>query len=359
MIAYKLKSISILDLYNELKSDKLISNAYFQRNLVWREIHKREFIETILKGYPFPQMFFSRGKINVQSMSTVSCIVDGQQRTAAIKDFIENKIPVLGTFFKDLSDEVKSTFLKYDIAVVELDLDNDNPEVTEIFKRLNRTSNSLTIIEKLASEYASTDYMYVTRLLANDIDLQIDSDRANNDEADWRNDPNMSIELITWAKTKEVSNFSNLITSLEVFTSREIARKVHLIYLLNIMTTILGGFFNRNDRTIESLEDYKEEFPQANEIYDVMIQAIKYAQLLNINKNDFWTRKANFYSLVIAIGNTCYDKKNINVSVTKDNLVNFSNAIPDDYALAAREGVNNKAERELRNAYITNLIVTA
>lgn len=78
MIDYRVRSISLLSLRNELKAERLVPDAYFQRNLVWREIHKKEFIKTILLGLPFPQIFISKGKVDVDTMSTISCIVDGQ-----------------------------------------------------------------------------------------------------------------------------------------------------------------------------------------------------------------------------------------------------------------------------------------
>uniref|UniRef100_UPI003751B80C DUF262 domain-containing protein n=1 Tax=Undibacterium sp. TaxID=1914977 RepID=UPI003751B80C len=159
MIKYTIRSIALLNIVNDVRRQRLVPDAYFQRNLVWRDVHKKDFIETILDGYPFPQMFFSRGKIDVEKMDSVACIVDGQQRTNAIVEFIDNKFPVKGKYFHELTAEEKSTFLKYEIAVVELDLDNDSPHVKEIFKRLNRTANSLSTIERLASEYAPTEFM--------------------------------------------------------------------------------------------------------------------------------------------------------------------------------------------------------
>ncbi|WP_341708926.1 DUF262 domain-containing protein, partial [Halopseudomonas sp.] len=84
MIDYRVRSVSLLNLFNEIRNGRLIPDAYFQRNLVWREVHKIDFIKTILLGLPFPQIFISKGKVDVETMSTVSCIVDGQQRTNAM-----------------------------------------------------------------------------------------------------------------------------------------------------------------------------------------------------------------------------------------------------------------------------------
>jgi Protein of unknown function DUF262 len=356
MIKYAIRSVALLNIVNDVKSKKLIPDAYFQRNLVWRDTHKKDFIDTVLKGYPFPQMFFSRGKIDVEKMSSTACIVDGQQRTNALMEFLENKFSVNGKFFTDLDSEAKSSFLKYEIAVVELDLDNDSPDVLEIFKRLNRTSNSLTTIENLASEYAPTEYMYVARLLANDTDpedIQTDLD----EEEDWRIDPNLPVELTTWALTKPKSLFSKLVFQLNVFSERELARKVHLMYVLNIMSTVLGGFFNRNEKTTTLLEDYKENFPKRDIAYNLVHASLSKVDELKLQDIPFWAAKANFFTLIVAIAKHLEDGKSINLIATKNELANFVSTADKEYALAAREGVNNKKERQLRNGVVSKLII--
>ena len=200
MIDYRVRSVSLLNLVNDVKKGRLIPDAYFQRNLVWRELHNKDFIKTILLGYPFPQIFISKGKIDVASMSTISCIVDGQQRTNAIIKFIDNQYEVDGRYYNNLSEEEKSNFLKYEVAVIELDLENDDPKVQEIFQRINRTSNSLSIIEKMASEYSTAEYMLVAKLLANEIELDFDATQE-----DLREDPNIPKEFFVWAKKQKVN----------------------------------------------------------------------------------------------------------------------------------------------------------
>ena len=355
MIKYTIRSIALLNIVNDVKAKRLIPDAYFQRNLVWLETHKKDFIQTILKGYPFPQMFFSRGKIDIVQMSSTSCIVDGQQRTNAILEFVDNHFSVDGKFFKDLKDDEKGAFLKYEIAIVELDLDNDSPDVLEIFKRLNRTSNSLTTIEKLASEYAPTSYMYVARLLANDTDPE--EVQANIDEEDWRFDPNLPSELTKWALTKPKSIFSDLTSSLNIFSEREIARKVHLMYVLNIMSTLLGGFFNRNEKTTDLLEDYKDEFPLKDLVFDTISNALDIVNKMNLTDNAFWSAKANFFTLIVAIAKHVENNLPLNINTSRVALLEFAANVPPAYSLAAREAVNNKKERQLRHADVANLLL--
>src|SRR5471032_597798 len=139
MIKYQVRSRDLIGVYNEIKTRTLIPDAYFQRNLVWRDIHKQDFIKTILLGFPFPQIFVSKGIVDVVEMKTTSCIVDGQQRCKAIGEFVDNKFKVEGRLFQELNSSEKSEFLKYEIAVIELDLDNNDPRIKDIFQRVNRT----------------------------------------------------------------------------------------------------------------------------------------------------------------------------------------------------------------------------
>src|SRR5690606_28041543 len=178
------------------------------------------------------------------TMSTVSCIVDGQQRSNAIIEFIDDVFAVDGKLYSDLDGSKKSEFLKYEVAVIELDLENDDPKVKEIFQRINRTSNSLTSIEKMASEFSTSYYMLVAKFLSD----QIDVDKANLD--DFKEDPNIPDDFYDWAKKKKIPKFTQLITRKNVFTPREISRKVHLMHVLNIMSSVLVGFYNRNEKTL-------------------------------------------------------------------------------------------------------------
>ena len=351
MIDYRVRSVSLLNLVNDVKKGRLIPDAYFQRNLVWREVHNKDFIKTILLGYPFPQIFISKGKIDIASMSTISCIVDGQQRTNAIVKFIENQYEVDGKYFNDLTDDEKSDFLKYEIAVIELDVENDDPKVQEIFQRINRTSNSLSIIEKMASEYSTAEFMLVAKLLANEIELDFEGGQD-----DLREDPNIPRDFFIWAKKQKVARFQHLITEKGVFTTRDIARKVHLMHILNIMSTVLTDFFNRNERTIALLNDYGINFYDKDLIIETLEKTADKILKLKLKQKSIWYNKSNSFSLIIGISKLGVDGENLNLDLLKTNLEQFELEIPGDFKLASTEGVNNKKERETRDFYVTKIL---
>lgn len=349
MIKYTVRSRDLVGVYNELKSKRLIPDAYFQRNLVWREIHKQDFIKTILLGYPFPQIFTSKGKIDIEAMQTTSCVVDGQQRCAAIVDYVEDKFPVDGKFFSALSSNEKSDFLKYEIAVIELDMENTDPNIQEIFQRVNRTANSLTAIEKLASEYAPSEFMFFCRILAADLDI-------NQEEEEFKIDPNIPAYLLDWARSQNLKAFQKVILDQRIFTEREVIRKVQLQYVLNIVATILSGYFNRSDAVKEFLDNYQDNFQQKDEMLSILnLVATDYATL-KIKPKSMWRSKSSFFTIFIELARARQEGRVPSFDKLSEALEKFENDTPDDYKLAAKEAVNNRPQRILRGEYVSALI---
>ncbi len=350
MIEYRVRSVSLLNLYNDIEKGRLIPDAYFQRNLVWRDVHKRDFIKTILLGYPFPQIFISKGKVDVETMSTISCIVDGQQRSNAITEFVNGSFDVDGKKFVDLAESEKSDFLKYEIAVIELDLENDDPKVLEIFQRINRTSNSLTSIEKLASQYSTSEYMLVAKLLVDQISLE----RSN--EEDFKEDPNIPDYFYTWASKVKVKSFQKLMNEKGVFTSYEIARKVNLMHTLNVLSTLISGFSNRNERAVEHLTEYAFEFEEKDLLSKSLDDAASIILRSSLRAKSYWLNKTNVFSLLVAIVNIKSSGRDIDPARMAAALIEFERDLPEDYKLAATEGVNSTRARQLRNRYLVPIL---
>lgn len=351
MIEYRVRSVSLLNLVNDVQRGRLIPDAYFQRNLVWREVHKRDFIKTILLGYPFPQIFISKGKVNVETMSTVSSIVDGQQRTNAIMTFINGDFDVEGKKYNDLSEPQKAEFLKYDIAVIELDLENDDPKVQEIFQRINRTSNSLSSIEKLASQYSTSEYMLVAKLLSDQISL----DKSAEDE--FREDPNIPEDFYAWAKTKSAKHFVKLLNEKGVFSPHEIARKTNLMHTLNIMAAVIGGFSNRNEKAVEHLDDYALIFEAKDDVVSALDKAAEFILKIGLKAKSYWLNKANVFSLTVAVAQVQREGMVLSAAEVKTALDAFEKELPQEYRLAAAEFVNSTRARQLRQKYLYDLLI--
>ena len=47
-------------LYKDIKRENLILQPDFQRRFVWNNKHKEKFIDTILEGYPVPEIYVAQ-----------------------------------------------------------------------------------------------------------------------------------------------------------------------------------------------------------------------------------------------------------------------------------------------------------
>ncbi|MFC1478063.1 DUF262 domain-containing protein [Candidatus Margulisiibacteriota bacterium] len=345
-IKYFVRSRALLDIVNDVKRGRLIISPYFQRNLVWRTIHKMDFIKTILCGYPFPEIFISRGKVDIESMETISCIVDGQQRINSIMEFIGNAFSIDDKYYEDLSLKEKEHFLKYEISIIDLDLDENDPEIKEIFKRLNRTFYSLSSIEKLATEYAPSEFMLVAKLLAKELNIE----HVDNE------DPNIPDEFFVWGRKHTPNTFHELILDNYIFSSYEISRKVHLQFVLNLNATIIGGIFNRSSLSNKYLDDFADSFEDKETILKTFNDAASLYLRCGFKRGSYWFNKANAFSLLILFYNNINKFDNSKIKIYAKQLNAFEKDLPEDYKLSAKEAVNNKKERLIRNSYLQDIV---
>src|SRR5206468_1948712 len=115
------------DFYRWNQRTELALNPEFQRRSVWLVKARSYLLDTILRGFPVP-LIFMREKLDLTRMSTVREVVDGQQRIKTILDFIDGNLTVLpvhnedfgGSKFEELPEEVRRTFLSYQMPVIVL-----------------------------------------------------------------------------------------------------------------------------------------------------------------------------------------------------------------------------------------------
>lgn len=360
-IRYQVRGKQLMDMVRDINDNTIIISPHFQRKLVWREVHKVDFIKTILLGYPFPEIFLAKGDIDVDNMTSTSCIVDGQQRMNAILEFTQNQLKVDGKYFKEFSPGIREDFIKYEIAVIDLELDRNDNQVVEIFKRLNRTFYSLSQVEKISTEYASSYMMLVTKLLCGEFIKKTEDEdniiiECNVDPLLASEDPNISSEFLLWANEQNVSDYWKLILE-NIFTPYEISRQVPIMYTLNLITTHIYGIYNRNDQITPHLEKFANELFCKDEIVTNLNNTSRFLMELNLVDKGFWYSKSNSFSLISALLNL--DKTSMPMDELRNQLNNFAQNPDPEYVLSAKEAVNNKRERTVRFERINELIRAA
>lgn len=77
------KPTSILELYRQYRTSKLIVNRRYQQKLVWTKQEKAALIESVLLEYPIPLILLAEVESPDES-ETAYEIIDGMQRLNAL-----------------------------------------------------------------------------------------------------------------------------------------------------------------------------------------------------------------------------------------------------------------------------------
>jgi len=121
----------------------------FQREEVWNITKKQLLIDSILKGWHLPKLYFRKVEEN-----SFEC-VDGQQRLSAIVEFFDDQLSLASdtaakfkaTKYSELPDEISDSFDDYEIEIEEIE-DASDDELEELFRRL-QLGTPLNTAEKL------------------------------------------------------------------------------------------------------------------------------------------------------------------------------------------------------------------
>lgn len=152
-LKFEIESKTVAEFRSLDKSGELILQPEYQRQAVWPERAKVSLMETILLGYPIPEIYLSY-ETSPEGEQTAS-VVDGQQRLTALLEFLNNKFPLdgledeklsnefEGKYFKELPDDVRQEFFQYRFPIRRLSNLADK-FVRAVFARVNRVNMVLT-----------------------------------------------------------------------------------------------------------------------------------------------------------------------------------------------------------------------
>lgn len=278
----------ISELYGLIQRGELILQPEFQRKLVWSPAHKEAFIDTILQGYPFPEVYIAQTGGDLETMQTQQVVVDGQQRLSTIVNYIEG-----GDFCKktkkylELSDDEKKEFLGYDVVVRDLK-DAPSETIKEVFRRINLTKYSL---EQIEIDNAIYDGAFITA--GKDVLNSIDTE------------------------------------SFEIFSERELSRMSDLSYVLLLMATIVeGGYFSGSKQMEYYVVKYNDAFADKDAVVELTKKTFRLIQDLDLIKTSMWFRKSNFFTLFIELSK----RNEYDLNVLRQTLIDF-----EVHVLAARD----------------------
>ncbi|MFB2758368.1 DUF262 domain-containing protein [Shewanella xiamenensis] len=259
---------TIADLYEKIEDKKLDISPDFQRKFVWTQEHQEQFLDTIINGYPFPEIYVCQGKIDTKKLKTSQKVIDGQQRLTTIRNYIDDtfdKPLSLVKRFEDLTEDERINFLEYQVVVRDIGKVEESL-VREIFRRINLTKFKLEDIEIQNAIYDGK-FIQVAKELSNEVELE----------------------------------------AFGVFHDSEFTRMADVHFFLQVMSTIeRGGYYHRDNELEKCVAEYNEEYINAHKMKSLILEAISVVKSLAFELDSIWFRKSNFFTLVVEV---CFAEK--------------------------------------------------
>ncbi|MFJ5883264.1 DUF262 domain-containing protein [Kitasatospora cineracea] len=321
----------IRELMTMLTNETLVSQPEFQRRLVWTNRHKQLFIETVLDNMPFPEIFFCDGAVDLNTGAGTTLLVDGQQRVTTLYQYFtgsdqfkpgDNIKP-----YADLEADQKAAFLNYDVVVRDLGT-LTLEQVREVFRRMNSTNYSLNAME------------------------------VNNARFDG-----------ALKKVAEDMSSWSVFEDHRVFNTVDVRRMGDVRWCLDVIITVMSGYFSRSENHEEFLERFNDEFTEGPAIETGVRECLNLLASLNFDSKSRVWQKNDLFTLTVEIyrlgAKNCSDPAGLSAALTEffdDVELVTSGKIPAKHneAIQYRDdvisGTNERARRVRRGEVIRSLI---
>lgn len=259
-------------------NSSLMPRPEFQRRLVWTNKDKLAFIDTVLRGYPFPEIYIASGDVDTTTGEGKELLVDGQQRLTTLFQYFkastEIVIPKDFPAYTQLSEEMKKDFLEYIVVVRDLGPLHIH-EVKDIFQRINSTSYSLNAMEMRNARYDGALKHFVQHIAG----------------------------LPFFSQHK-------------IFSPTNIRRMQDVVFTLTIVITMLSTYFHRDTELEAYLAKYNEGFPLESEIRERLTKVFAIIEDCQFGTNCRAWKKADIFSLICELDRALH-KRYIDLDVNE------------------------------------------
>jgi Protein of unknown function DUF262 len=270
MLEVQTTTYPMADYLAMLEREEISINKDYQRSKgIWPPAARSFLVETVLKNFPIPKLSLHH-RTDPQTLAPHREVVDGQQRTYALRDFLDDKFKLsnridsddwVGKRFSDLTDDDKRRFLNYGLNF-DLLIGAEDDEVREVFRRMNTFTVSLNYEEQRNAAF-NGKFKWFIRELAQDY-----------------TDPFL---------TAGVFRSSGLIRMADAKLLTEIAHA----YFYGIKTT--------NSRSLDQVySQHDKSFDEEEELDQRMREALDYALSFEIFHGGPLYKPFEFYSFVLA-----------------------------------------------------------
>lgn len=261
---------SIAEIADWYRNRQLVVNKEYQRGGgLWPPAAKSYFIDTILREFPFPKLYFHE-KLDATTRRPRREIVDGQQRVSTIVSFIDGEFALgrnardfSGQRFADLEEATQEAFLAYPVSV-DVIRNTDRADILQMFRRMNAFTLPLNAAEKRHSEFFG-------------------------EFKDWIN--------------LQLDKFSAMFVNWEILTSRQMVRMSDAELIADIALAVEEGILSTSPAKLNALyKKYDKEFDRIDMFDERVSEGLEFAlNSLSEVQGTFIVKPHVFHSLICAL----------------------------------------------------------
>ncbi|HDR9266928.1 DUF262 domain-containing protein [Burkholderia vietnamiensis] len=321
---------SIHQLLIQLRDETIIPRPEFQRKLVWSNAHKSDFIDSVIRNYPLPEIFVAERQVDPDSGEYAEMLVDGQQRLTTLYEYVTGnsdlRLEVGVPFYEDLSESEKRRFLSTEIVVRVLS-GLDMKEIVEVFARMNSTKYALNAMEINNARYDGALKRFAQRI-------------ADHEFFEFH----------------------------RVFSSSDVRRMQDLRFVLELIATMLGSYSNGDNELEEYLERFNDNFEQEFFVEKCFMNIFEFAYRCRFPMSCRVWKKSDLFTFIIEC-NKVINRQNRFVSseAVGKKLIEFYDRVDDadqsrysdeivrEYYLASIHGSNSRSSRIKRGVIIESI----
>ena len=324
------QSLMVQDIRNLDNSGELNYSPWYQRRSVWTTPQKSYLINTLIEQKPIPAIYI-RYSLDLDRGKTVREVVDGQQRIRAILGFCRNEFSVkhpengARQTFSQLNRTEREAFLLTAIPVGYL-LGATDPDVIDIFGRINSVSKSLNSQEKRNSAFSGEFKQFCLRQASSRVEL-------------WR--------------------------TYNIFTANDIARMNEVQFISDLALNLLEGLSDFSPTRLNNIyQKFEEDFPCQTEVAQRMDRLFDFIADIepSVIRDTIFGRQPVLFSLLLVMDSM----KKLEVPKVVNSLYEIdaryhqdSEQQTDDdqqFVIASTATTQRIRQRTIRDAYIRRFL---
>lgn len=299
-------NFTIADYCNGMERGEILVNKEYQRSdQVWPLAARSYLVETILKGFPIPKLYLYQ-VTDVRSRRTYKEIVDGQQRSTAIRDFANDRLRLAKSAestalqnktFSELDEEHKHAFLDYGLNV-DLFVSATTAEVVEVFRRMNSYTVPLNAEEQRHATYQGKFKWFI-------VDL--------------------------------ADKLEPIFLDTGIFKEKQLVRMGDNKLLTELCDSFMNGIRTTDKRILDSVySDCDAEFREAENYHERLLDAFNEIRAAEALHDTVLMKPHMVYSLVQAITHVARPVRAFNRVIRSPRLrsIDWTSAVPNLTALA-------------------------